>query len=246
MKTLRYHLALLIAVLFRTGAALYASGAGVQDIYIVVYVTENGRTGHAGIAVDNYRIVVRDMVENGTLISRDDTVRLGTLTLFDLWPKKDIGFGEYNENTDPIYFKLPRSSAEGRITPASLLEKGMPHHYKYPCDALLRIPTQPHEDFRLIAYIDSLQTLQPSYNARHYNCVDFIIFCLEKQFRQTLKAKEFVPLSWISTPNRLYRTCVRRLPAEVLRDPGDKVNRSFFRERIIKSLFKKKSDYEKV
>lgn len=217
----------------------------LNDVFIIIYVTQNGTTGHVGIAVDNYSIAIRDVLENGLLVSREDTIKKGNLTFFDLWPQKDLKYGEMNRNTEPQYFRLPRSSAEPAITVETILEKGLPHRYRTPCDAMLRISTRPDEDFKLLAFIDSLPQTRPAYNARHYNCADFAVVCLQQLLHRHIRAKEFVPMSWISTPNKLYRECTRKLPVEVLRDPGKKVKHSFFKERILKSLFDKKSRHEK-
>src|ERR1044071_162622 len=48
------------------------------NVYIVIYATADGRTGHAGIAIDNYQVHI--------LGDKEDTVADGTLTYFDLWP----------------------------------------------------------------------------------------------------------------------------------------------------------------
>jgi hypothetical protein len=165
-----------------------------------------------------------------------DTVSKGTLTFFDLWPEADIPYGKFNRNTTPRYNRFPRSSAEREITVESLLDRGLPRGCRYPCDALLRIPSTAREDLALVQYIDSLTTQRPFYNARRYNCVDFVRLCLEHACGMRVHAKEFVPMSWISTPNRFFRALVgnKTRAVEVLRDPGPGVRRSFFAERVLK------------
>lgn len=219
--------------------------AAVNDFYVVFYITQDGITGHVGIAVDNYQIRSRDVLDaGGERVSREDTVRTGALTFFDLWPKQDVHFGAFNHDTEPHYFRLPRTSAEQKITVESLLKDGLPQRYRHACDAMLRIPSSPTEDFQLLAFLDSLPTLRPTYNARRFNCADFAIACLERHFGIAISAREFLPFTWVNTPNRLYRQCLRVLPAvQVLRDPGPKVKRSFFRERILKSIFNKKRNH---
>ncbi len=215
--------------------------AGCDDIYIVVYITQDGVTGHVGIAVENYDILVRDVRKGDKTVSLEDTVSNGTLTFFDLWPQKDLHIGHFNKNTAPQYFRLPRSSSEEKITVESILNKGLPHRYRLPCDGMLRIASTPAQDFQLKTFIEALPQKKPNYNSRRYNCADFVLLCLRRHFGVSIRAKEFIPLSWVSTPNRLYRQCSRALPVTVIRDPGPKVKRSFFRERVLKKYFSNKN-----
>jgi hypothetical protein len=232
---------LLLFLLLQAGRG----AAAPADMYIVFFVTQNGITGHVGIAIDNYDIRIRDTWKNGKPITLEDTVTNGTLTFFDLWPQKDVKVGDFHKNTVPLYFRLPRSSAEPKITVESILYQGLPHRYRVPCDGLLRIRSSSAEDFKLAAFIDSLPQIRTEYNARHFNCADFVIVCLQQHFGFLIKAKEFIPMGWVSTPNRLYRRSCQRLPVEVLRDPGPKVKRSFFKERVLKKYFSNKhSDNE--
>lgn len=234
-------LCFLLFLTFPSGRAM----ATPTDIYIVFYVTQNGVTGHVGIAVDNYDIRVRDTWQNGRLVTLEDTVANGTLSFFDLWPKEEIKMGQIDQDLTPQYFRHPRTSAEDQITVESILNTGLPYGYRLPCDGLLRIRTTATEDFRLEAFIDSMPDLQPVYNSLHFNCTDFVIECLQRHFGFAIQAREYIPVSWVSTPNTLYRWSIRHLPVEVLRDPGPKVNGSFFKERILTQyLSLKHSDNE--
>jgi hypothetical protein len=208
----------------------------MANVYVVIYVTQDGATGHAGIAVDNYELRVSEKLINGAIFRQVDTVANGTLTFFDLWPQTDIPYGRFNKDTEPRYNRFPRSSAERPITVESLLEKGLPRGCRYPCDALLRIQSTPQEDFSLLKYLDTLPSERPFYNARKYNCVDFVRLSLAHLCGMKIRAKEFVPLSMISTPNRFFRALKKEKnrPVEILRDPGPAVKRSFLRERVFK------------
>jgi hypothetical protein len=179
---------------------------------------------------------VRDVWENGKMVSKEDTVKTNNLTFFDLWPERDVRNWRFNRNTAPKYFKLPRTSAENEVTVESLLAEGLPHRYRHACDALVMINSGVKEDEDLKSFIETLQEKRPYYNARKYNCADFVCLCLEKMWHKRVKAKEFVPMSWISTPNRLFKK-LKKMPDQVLviRDPGSKANGSFFVERILKN-----------
>lgn len=208
----------------------------LANVYVVFYMTLDGTTGHVGIAIDNYKVLVRSKVMDGVEIRKEETHNTGDLSFFDLWPEKEVRYGRFNRNTEPYYFKLPRTTAEAKITVETLLYRGLPHRYRRPCDALVSITTTPKEDAELLEFIHQLSEKRPYYNARKYNCADFVCLCLQQILKRKIKAREFVPMSMISTPNKLFRR-LKKMPnrVEVLRDPGSKANGSFIKERILKN-----------
>jgi len=210
--------------------------ANVDDIYLVIYTSTDGKTGHVGIAVDNYKIYVSDEEFDEKIVSVYDTVKNHTLTYFDLWGPPEISVLEHNKNLKPRYFKLPLSSAEKKLSPQYFLTKGLPHAYDTPCDALLKIETTADQDYRLIEIAEQLMSEKKIFHTREYNCTDYIVLCLERLFEVELNTKEFIPFSWSSTPNKFYKEIVLKFPVEKLKDPGELVDGSFFLERIIKSL----------
>ena len=227
MKNLLLHIAICIVL---------SANAAIANVYVVFFMTEKGTTGHVGIAIDNYKVLVQESAENGLEQRKLDTISTGSLTFFDLWPEKDVPYGRFNKNTRPWYFQLPRTSAEPKITVESLLYSGLPHRYRHPCDALVQISTTPQQDAELVAFIEQLTQKRPYYNARKYNCADFVRLCLGKVLNKQIKAKEFIPVSWVSTPNKLFKK-LKKMPEPVLvlRDPGSKADGSFFVERILKN-----------
>jgi hypothetical protein len=208
-----------------------------DDIYLIFYLSQNGRTGHIGIAIDNYRIVVRDIITDGKEITEYDSVKNYTLTYFDLWGPPEIRVDQHSENLACRYYKLPRTSAEPDITLRYFLSKGLPHAYDYPCDGLLRIHTTPAQDMEMIRIAEEIQLQYPYFNTRHYNCVDYVIQCLNTLFGIQIEAKEYIPFSWSSTPNKLYSSIGEYFDVEVLKDAGNEVSKSFVSERIFHSLF---------
>ncbi len=212
----------------------------LDDVYLIIYATRAGFSGHVGMAVDNYKILVFDEWENGKLKVRYDTVRDGSLTYYDLWGPPEVAFGTYNKNLKARYYKLPRSSAEARITVQTFLQDGLPHSFDYPCDALIRIPTKPGEDYNLKNIVDTIRARYDYFNVRQYNCTDFIVTCLNEQFKKDLKAKEFIPFSWSSTPNKFYQEVIKTFDTEVLKNPGPKINKSFYQERVLNTILSQK------
>lgn len=218
---------LIINILFAVNLALQARPA---DVYLVIYATWNGHTGHAGIAMDTYKIVVR---QKGN-VEVQDTVATGKLVYFDLWPLQD-NFALYSgRDVSPHYFRLPMSSSEAPITPASLMNSGIPHREGYACDGLIRIKASPTQTEALVRFLDQQMELQKPFNTISYNCADFAEKALEYVIHSDIQADEEVFLFQSTTPNRLYQVCAGLPQVTVLKDPGTKVNGSFVSERILR------------
>lgn len=218
-----------------------------QDVYLIIYTTKTGYTGHIGIAVDNYRIVARDTVIGRKKSVIYDTVKNYTLTYYDLWGPSEIRWDEHDKDLPSRYYKLPRSSAEEQITVDHFLTRGLPHSYDYPCDALIRIRTSPTDDYKMKAIAEAIQQEKNYFNTREYNCTDYIILCLKRFMGVELKAKEYIPFRWSSTPNKFYKEVVSTMDVEVIKKAGPEVNESFFKERVFNTvLFNQFINHEKT
>lgn len=204
------------------------------DVYFVTYATRDGRTGHSGLAVDNYVIHVHDTPVGGTIIRVYDTVKTGTLTYFDFWPEKDhFSISNVGKDTRAKYNRLPAASYEKEITLDLLVNYGLPHVENRPFDGVLRMATDPAEDYQLIRHMDSLIALDRPFNVRRFNCSDFVLSGASYITHRKIRAKEFIPFSFSTTPNRLFRKLRALSSTEVIVDPGRKVNGIFFKERIL-------------
>lgn len=206
------------------------------DIYLVVYTTKHGLTGHVGMAVDNYRITATDTIINNKNVVVYDTVKDLTLAYFDLWGPPSISLTDHDKDLPARYYKLPRTSAEKRITVGSFLTSGLPHAYDYPCDALLRIRTDPASDYRMKEIASRVQSERNYFNSRRYNCTDYILMCLNRMFDINLVATEYIPFGWSSTPNRFYKEVIANLNVDIIKEAGAEVNESFFKERIMNTV----------
>lgn len=217
-----------------------------QDVYLIIYATKTGYTGHVGIAVDNYKILVRDTVVGDKNTVMYDTMKNHSLTYYDLWGPADIRLDELNRNMPSRYYKLPRSSAEERITVDYFLTKGLPHSYEYPCDALIRIKTSATADYTLKEIAEAIQQEKKYFNSREYNCTDYIILCLNRLLGVDLDAREYIPFSWSSTPNKFYKAVVSTLDVDLIKKAGPEVDESFFKERVLNTvLFNQFINHEK-
>jgi hypothetical protein len=232
----KYRLSILKLILLATVSM--QSLPGTCDVYFLTYATRDGRTGHSGLAVDNYNIYVRDMAAGNTIIHKYDTVKTGTLTYFDFWPEKDhFSIRNVGKDTRAKYNKLPAASYDREITLGYLTNNGVPHIKNFPCDGILRLETDPYEDLNLIHFMDSLIKLNKPFNVRRYNCSDFVLSGACYITDRKIRAKEFIPFSFSTTPNRLFKKLRALAETDVIVDPGKKVNGWFFKERIIEMLF---------
>jgi hypothetical protein len=218
------------------------SSSAACDVYFITYATRNGNTGHSALAVDNYIICVHDTTVNGILDHFYDTIRTGTLTYFDFWPEKDhFSLRNVGKDTKARYNRLPAASYDKDITLKSIVNEGIPHIKNYPCDGILLFETRPYEDYELIHFMDSIIKLDRPFNVRSYNCSDFVLSGASQVTGRKISAKEFIPFSFSTTPNRLFKKLSMMPGIRVIVDPGKKINGFFFKERILEILLTKKT-----
>lgn len=236
-----------IAFIFFAGFFHTELTAKPNDVYLIFYITKTGYTGHVGIAVDNYRIVVRDTIISKKKTTVYDTAKNYSLTYYDLWGPSTIRLDEHSKDLPGRYYKLPRSSAEERITVDYFLTKGLPHSYTYPCDALVRIKTDASADYKLREIAEAIQQEKKYFNTRSYNCTDYIIQCVNRLLGVDLKALEYIPFSWSSTPNKFYQVVVSDLEVDIIKKAGPEVNESFLKERVFNTvIFNQFMNHEKT
>jgi hypothetical protein len=201
--------------------------SSIANVYVIIYATKDGKTGHAGIAIDNYQIETKN--------DKADTVKDGTVTYFDMWPEED-GFGvlNFSRGRQAKFYKLPNSIWPKPVTITSLYDYGLPHKEFYPSDAILMIPTSYATGIATIKYLDSLSSTIKLFNARFFNCSDFVCMALNHVLNIKVHAKEFIPFSFTTTPNKLCRSLTGKKGVVVIKSPGSKVKGSFVKEKILK------------
>jgi hypothetical protein len=205
-----------------------------NDVYIVFYATYKGKTGHVGIAIDNYAVFVNDAGD------KKDTIATKELTYYDLWPDEDFfRVGNTGKNLPAAYYKLPMHSGD-EITVNTLYYKGLPHKEHYPSDGILKIKTTWKQDKELTRFIEAKIEAGKSFNARKYNCTDFVKEAAEFLLNKKISCNEFVGVGWSSTPNYFYRS-LRRLNTVVVIKNADRVTKgSFLSQRVFYKIFHKR------
>jgi len=208
------------------------------DVYVVIFATHNGKTGHAGIAIDNYQILNYEKEIDNQVVNRYDTTKVFTLTYFDLWPKSDSK-STLLQTLPAEYNLLPGSSSEPAITVESLINKGLPHRNGYLADGILKIKTTPTQDFFLKEFIKQLIDEGLPFNTRTHNCTDFCLQCINYLTDWDITAKELILTKRSNTPNKLYKALVKKSEVEIEKDAGRLVRGSFMRERVIEGFFRR-------
>ncbi len=211
------------------------------NVYVIYYATYKGKTGHIGLAISEYDIYATEMNGAGGSYTKYDTVMASGLLYYDLWPNDDqFSVWHTGKNIAAEYYKLPLSADE-KITLTSLYNKGIPHKENYPCDGILKIATTWQQDQQLEKIVDSLIDAKAPFNARRFNCSDFVATALENLLGIHIAAREFIGLGWSSTPNKLYRVLKQLQGVTVIKEAGEKAKGSFFKERVLYKIFNRKS-----
>jgi hypothetical protein len=210
-----------------------AAMAETSDVYVVFYATAKGRTGHMGVAMDTYKVIYRE-VNNQSLA---DTVATGELVYYDLWPNDDEwSISKTGKNIAPVYFRLPVSTTE-EITLNTLYDEGIPHREHYPCDGILQIQTEWEQDQWMMKFLDSMITMNRDFNARKFNCADFVRIPVERLLGVTLRSKEFIGTGWSTTPNKLYQRLRGNERVKVIKNADEKAQGSFLGQRVMYAVF---------
>ena len=245
MNLLRLYI--LITLLSMADSVLVACSSNYcndnDDVYVVIYATYHGKTGHDGIAVDKYKIVYRDINAGNGAVIKKDTIMTGGLVYYDFWPETDsFNLSIASKDKPGRYYKLPEELFQ-EITLNSLYDIGLPHKENYPSDGIFRIRTTMRKDLKTTSMLDSLISLNRPFNARRYNCTDFIIAPISMLLNKPVYAKELILFAWSSTPNKLYRTLRKTTGVETVKEAGLKTGKSFFSQRILYTILHRNADY---
>jgi hypothetical protein len=203
-----------------------------KDVYLVVWFSKDGETGHAGIAVDNYKMV-EQRSESGE-ITGYAAVPDGTVTYFDLWPKAPVGKTQLQKGVTPDYgagvilnkadLLATDPSASGKVGNVSEFgERRAP-------DGVVSISSSYVDDVLLRVEAKSKISNNEQYNACDNNCSTFsqdlintistvnIDASQEIKPKGTLKILGYGDASTVA-PNNLYNKATEAPGANVLKGP---------------------------
>lgn len=233
MKNIKEKAGLLVTILLWL-LPTYSSA----DVYVLIHATYDGKTGHAALAIDNYRIEIRNDSEAEFIKENRDTVRLGHLTYYDLWPaQENLNLSDMNRNVDAKYQIIPMASWDVSVTLDRLRREGVPPQLDQSADGILRICTAPSQDYALKKYLYQLMEKQTKFHVRHFNCADFVKHALEYVLQEEIEAREYIPFTFATTPNQLFKTLMAHEACAVIRDAGSKIEGSFVSQKMIYAAF---------
>lgn len=206
-----------------------------RDSYLLIWFSKDNETGHAGIAIDNYkRQEARDRKGNIILDSKGnptyEMVKDGTMTYYDLWPNSPIGKTELQSNVKPDYSKGiiidnledlktkdPTGSRNGNVSAEGRA-----------ADGIVQINTTYDQDLKIQGYTSRTANSDKAYNASNFNCSTFAESSLKTVF-STLDASQYVKVPFplnvmyhntrITAPNNLYNAVMTLPGAKNIRGP---------------------------
>ena len=162
------------------------------------------------------------MDDEGNVVT--EQVKDGTKTYFDLWPEVEVGAFNASDDVNAFYQELlVNSEKELTDTDVSGLEDG-----RSP-DGVLKIQTTFDQDQQTKNDLEKFKLENPKFNGRKCNCSNFAQKGIESATGKKIDATERIMVSKSTTPNRLYQEVSKMENVKVVKDPKDKVNKSFIK-----------------
>ncbi len=197
-----------------------------EDVYLIIWATSDGKIGHAGVAIDNYKTVEKKDDKGNAVLDKDgkpvtEQIKDGTLTYHDLWPSEAVGMTNATSDVDAAYQEKQIKSV------ADLLKTDVSGSEGYAADGVIKINTNYETDQKVISDLKNFKDKNDSYNGVKCNCSDYAKQGIESATGKKVDASESILLYTATTPNKLYRETMKQNGATVLKNPGKKVNKTF-------------------
>ncbi|MFT3823038.1 MAG: DUF6443 domain-containing protein [Chitinophagaceae bacterium] len=214
-----------------------------NDIYILIWFSkekgkngENSETGHAGIAIDNYKQVDKKDKDGNVIKDKDgnvvkEWVKDGTYTYFDLWPYDAVGKNELQSNVNSDYSagvkinsfsellnRDPTSHRSGHVSPENRA-----------ADGIVKITTSMSQDDAAKNKANAEIKAKTQYNACYNNCSTFVQNVLNSAIAPKVDANQVVKPSFplnimysqasVVAPNNLYNAALQVKGAQNIKGP---------------------------
>jgi RHS repeat-associated protein len=209
-----------------------------NDIYLLIWFSKNGETGHAGIAIENYKTVVKKDKDGKPILDRNgkpvkEQVKDGTFTYYDLWPNKSVESDEFQSNVESDYsggvkinsladlkMKDPTTHRSGQVDPEGRAADGM-----------VRLTTSFEQDEAAKkAAVTDISNFR-DYNACKNNCSTFAQRLINAAIEPNISASQLVkpPIALttlygykdvnVVAPNNLYNAALKVKGAQRIKGP---------------------------
>ncbi|GIV28848.1 MAG: hypothetical protein KatS3mg027_2662 [Bacteroidia bacterium] len=208
-----------------------------KDVYLIIYTTAEGESGHAAIAVENYKAIEITVIENGIEIKKTIYEKTGTFTFYEFGPdvKKPIKS-----------LVLPVKGFYGKIENVTIDEIINKNLSTYESDenkpngpnGVIKFTTTPETDLKIKEKIERKIASKEKYKALKNNCSDFAMEPVEEATEENISSdsKENIDIpilgtKKVTTPNALYKAAVKSKNATVVKDPKGEQNKSYRQAR---------------
>jgi RHS repeat-associated protein len=213
-----------------------------NDIYLLIWFSKDGgATGHAGIAVDNYKQTKKRDKDGKVMRDKDgkpimEMVKDGTMTYYDLWPAEAVGTTEYQANVEADYNGPKKVESIDDLKTKDISESGEIGHVSRrgesgPASGIVQIPTTFEQDKKAKKKLAGMLSSNKDYNACENNCSTFVQNALKSIFpdfdaSQVVKpagaARVMYKDATVVAPNNLYNAALKIKGAKNIKGP-DKV-----------------------
>lgn len=134
-----------------------------DSTYLVIWATNNGNIGHAGVAVDNYQ---KDKKGNYVTDKNGNYIPNGTVTYYDLWPATGVGKENADQDVTPSYGKTI-------TTLNAVMNTDVTGSEGYAPDGVISLGTDFQTDQNVMNTMESTRQENKGYNGYNWNCSTF-------------------------------------------------------------------------
>ncbi len=207
-----------------------------NDIYILIWYSDNGETGHAGVAIDNYKSVEKKDANGNTVLDKNgnpvmEQVKDGTMTYYDLWPNDPVGKTEFQSNVDADYSKGVQINSLNDLmnTDPTTQRTGNVSPEGRAADGIVQVPTDYKQDTKARSAAEKDVNKNKDYNACYNNCSSYAQRVLNAGISPNVNASQQVrppfPLNMmysdasVVAPNNLYNAALKVKGASNIKGP---------------------------
>jgi RHS repeat-associated protein len=213
-----------------------------NDIYLLIWFSNKGETGHAGIAIDNYKTQNKkdskgnDIIDqNGNVVT--EQVADGTMTYYDLWPNDIVTQTKLQSDVKSDYSPgiLINSLSDLQNTDVTNKRTGNVSPEGRSADGIVKIPTIPSQDNDAKTTAETDIANGKKYNGSSNNCSTFAQRIINSAYSidasQTIKPAGALRLMYDDAqtvaPNNLYNAALQIKGASNIKGPANVVAKPY-------------------
>ena len=144
-----------------------------EDVYLIIWASHNGRIGHAGIAVDNYKTQNKKDAKGNDILDKNgnpitEQVKDGTVTYYDLWAmwSRNRGKDNFDKDVTGLYNETVTDLKTLMNTDITGAEGQSP-------DGVVQLTTDQATDDLIKNDLADFKKNNPNYNGVKCNCSNY-------------------------------------------------------------------------